>query len=175
MKKALFIVSALLLVLAGCETVSKGADLVGGLTGRTGGVAGAVMAGEADFRSDEVLCAINETNQVLEASFQVAKILTPASAATKNQAEVIFLNGKKAWTNFVVPSHRATNAEIKVGAPLLYNQWAGTEKLSVDDYRQGTWHWGNVTSVDEMFKGIVEVKGDKLYIKNCRFPNQSIQ
>ncbi len=174
MKKALFIVSAVLLVLAGCETVSKGASVVGSLAGRTG-TAGAVMAGEADFRSGEVLCAVSDQDNVLEASFAVAKVLTPASAATKNQAEVIFLDGKKAWTKFVLPTHRATNAEIKVGAPILFNQWASSEKLSADDYRQGRWYFGNVTSVDELFKGVVEVKGDKKYVRNCRFPDQPIQ
>ena len=46
------------------------------------------MAGESDFRADDVLCAYNETNNMRDANYHVAKVLTPASAATKNQAEV---------------------------------------------------------------------------------------
>ncbi len=111
----------------------------------------------------------------MDADFLAAKVLTPASAATKNQAEVIFVDGKKAWTMFVLPSHKASNAELKVGVAVLFNTWAGTQNLSADDYRQGRWFFGNVTSVDELFKGIVEVKGDKKYIKNIRIPNQPVR
>ena len=176
MKRALLFVSIALLTLAGCATVSKGADLVGGLT-RTGGAAGAVMAGEADFRSDEVLCSFTEDDKIpWTRDFRAAKVLDPRERGDQEPGRG-YLSGRQEGLDrkFVVPSHKATNAEIKVGAPILFNAWAGTEKLSADDYRQGAWYFGNVTSVDELFKGIVEVKGDKKYIKNCRFPNQPIQ
>ncbi len=175
MKRGLFIVSVVLLVLAGCETVSTGASIVDGIAGRTGGAAGPVTAGDADLRSDEVLCAYSSTTKAVDNHFMAAKVLTPASAATKNQAEVVFLDGKKTWTLFVVPSRKATNAELKVGMPLMYNAHAGSDNLSADSYRQNLWYVGNVTAIDELFKGRVEVNGGKYYVKYCRIPNQPLQ
>jgi len=177
LKKALFIVSAALLVLAGCEsvgTVAKGAEIVGGITARPGGAAGPVMAGEPDLKPDEVLAAASDDTKVLDADFLAAKILTPASAATKNQAEVIFVDGKKAWSNFILPTHKASNAELKVGMPLLYSAYANDQNLSAENYRLNKWYFGNITSVDELFKGVVEVAGEKKFVKNCRIPNQPV-
>jgi hypothetical protein len=178
LKKALLIVALALVVLAGCESVSSvasGAAAVGSLAGRAGGATGPVMAGPADLRSDEVLCAQGDEHNPMDASYLAAKVLTPASAATNNQAEVIFVDGKKAWTKIVLPTHKAAKEEFKVGAVVLFHVWASQADMTADDYRLHTWDVGRVTSIDEMFKGLVEVSGQKKNTKWIRIPNQPMQ
>jgi len=53
--------------------------------------------------------------------FYVAKVLQPASSATKNQAQVVFVHdGSKSWVNFVVNSRKVTKGDLVVGATVFY-------------------------------------------------------
>ena len=135
----------------------------------------AQTTGSVDFKTNEVLCADGTDRDALSMHYRVATVLTPASAATKNQAEVLFVaNGKKAWTTFVVPSHKATKAELTVGK-LVYHisGWsdANAKDVSVEDYRQSYWQLARITSVDELFKNRIEVSGAKYDPELIRIPD----
>jgi hypothetical protein len=134
-----------------------------------------VIAGDG-FKEGEVLCAIYENRDLLENTYYVAKVVTPASPQTRNQAEVIFVhNGKQMWTKFVIPSHKATKEEIKLGTIVLSHVWASGEDISAESYRKQYWQFGRVSSTDELFKGVVEVKGKKSNVKWLRIPDQPIE
>jgi len=60
-----------------------------------------------------------------------------ACSSTKNQAEAIFVsNGKKMWTKYVIPSHKASKEEIKLGMIVFRHDWTGSEDISADSYRK---------------------------------------
>jgi hypothetical protein len=132
----------------------------------------ASSAGEADFKKDEVLCLF-EQDDPLTGRYYVGRVLTSASPATKNQAEVIYVeDGKKGWSAKVVPSHKADKPDFDVGKLVLYpSGWPNHEKISQDDYRFASWKPGHVTNNDELFKGLIEVDGDKYYAKYLRVPD----
>jgi hypothetical protein len=162
-----------LLLLAGvftsCATVSS--KLTGlPLTSGAGLQPSAIMG--VDFRDGEVLCA--EGKDPYREDFYTARILTQPSAATKNQAEVVYLkDGKKEWVNFVIPSRKATKQDLVVGKVLFAPVWHREDKdISDEEYRKGLWKLGRVTSVDELFKDIVEVNGEKYYWKWLRVPDK---
>jgi hypothetical protein len=135
-------------------------------------VASAVSGG-VEFKSGEVLCA-NEDREMIESDYSVAKILTPASAATKNQAKVLFVDGRTKWTNFVIPSRKATKADMVVGKFIFVGRISHWESVNQDQYRKTEWELKRITSTDELFKNVVEADGDKVYIKWIRVPNTPI-
>jgi hypothetical protein len=60
-----------------------------------------------------------------------------------------------------------------VGKVLFAPVWHRDAKdISDEDYRKGLWKLGRVTSVDELFKDIVEVNGEKYYWKWLRVPDK---
>ncbi len=132
-----------------------------------------------EFKSGEVLCANGTENDAQDMSYGVAKVMTAASAATKNQAEVLFVsNGKKEWTTFVVPSHKAAKAELAVGKLVFrLRGWDNYEEkdVSAEQYRQSTWTLGTITSLDEMFKNFVEIDGEKYDWRLVRIPEISLE
>jgi len=135
----------------------------------------AQTTGSVEFKSNEVLCADGTDRDALSMYYRVATILTPASPATKNQAEVLFVaNGKKEWTTFVVPSHKATKAELTVGKLVYHiNGWSDSnaKDVSVEVYRQSFWQLARITSVDELFKNRIEVGGAKYDPELIRIPD----
>jgi hypothetical protein len=163
-------VVALILALTSCGTVSS---LVGQAT--SGAVSKAVEGEVAEFKSDEVLSGNGDS--MMDTSFYLAKVLTPASPQTKNQAEVVYVrNGSKEWVVNVLPSHKARKDEMQVGAVVLYpGGWAGYDKMGAEEYRKARWNLGRITSTDEMFKNVVEVKGEQFYLQLLRMPDQPIK
>lgn len=136
---------------------------------------GTVMGGDG-FKSDEVLCAYRENQGLKDNTYYVAKVVTPATPQTKNQAEVIFVaDGKKMWTQYVIPSHKADKSEIKLGTMVFRHVWANSDDISADSYRKQYWRLQRVSSTDEIFKGVVEVEGKKSHIKWLRIPDQVIE
>ncbi|MCX7788229.1 MAG: hypothetical protein N2442_11095 [Spirochaetes bacterium] len=130
------------------------------------------ITGGVDFRDGEVLCATG--TDPYKADFYLARIVTQASPSTKNQAEVVYVrDGKKEWVNFVFPSRKATKQDLGVGKVLFVPVWHREQKeISDEDYRKGQWELGRVTSVDDLFKDIVEVNGLKYYWQYLRVPEQ---
>ncbi len=166
---------ALAFSFVGCSTV---ADLV------TGGVAKSVsdsgskaVKAPMDIKGDEVLCSEEGAGNMLEADYYVARIMTKASAETKNQAEVLRVHdGKKMWSEFVVPSHKAQKNELSVGQIVLFpHGWQGYKEMDADDYRFASWGMGRVTSLDELFKDLVEVNGDKYGWAIIRIPDTPVK
>jgi len=138
--------------------------------------AGTVMGG-VDFKSGEVLCASYENKGLKDNEYRVATVATSASPQTNNQAEVIFIrDGEKKWTHYVIPSHKADKSEITLGR-IVFRPYhhANADEMETDQYRKNQWYLQRVTSVDEIFKGIVEVDGRNSNIKWLRIPDQAIE
>lgn len=179
MRKVFFIVTALalLFIFSGCETmdtVLKGAEVVGDIKDKAPAKGSTV--GGIDFKKDEVLCSWYENENLLDNRYYVAKIMTAASAATKNQAEVLFVDsGEKKWSHFVIPSHKADKNEMKLGEVVFYHRAARSEELSAENYRKDYWRLGRISSVDELFKGKVEVAGDSVFVKWLRIPDKPVE
>lgn len=144
----------------------------------TGGSVGAVGSAAAvvDFQSGEILASA-DSRSMFDSSFRAAKILTQASAATKNQAEALWVSdGKKQWVNYVVGSRKATKADMVVGAPMFYlGGWAEHDKIPADDYRKDYWRLGSITSVELLYKNQVEISGDAYYIEYLRIPTDPVK
>ena len=109
MKKFAYLGLALGLVLiaASCSSVASGAlsGALGAVVPGGGGGGGAIASAAApvEFQSGEILASA-DSRSMFDSSFRVAKILTPASAATKNQAEALWIaDGKKQWVATVSP------------------------------------------------------------------------
>ncbi|HOX31421.1 MAG TPA: hypothetical protein PLB91_03775 [Spirochaetales bacterium] len=168
------------LVLASCSSVAKGAvsgaigSIAGGVGG--GGIASGAVSSAVEFQSGEVLCSDSDRSME-DARFYVSKVLTPASPATKGQAEAVFIsNGKKTWVNYVVNSRKATKADCVVGATLFYLPgWAEHDKIDSDTYRKSGWDLGNVTSVEYLYKNQVEIGGERYTIDYVRVPTDPIK
>ena len=114
---------------------------------------------------------------MIRSFYDLAKILTPASDKTKQQSEVLFVkDGSKAWVKWVIPSRKAEKADFVVGAVLLYpHGWAGYDKISPEEYRTNRWLMGRVTSVDDMFKNMVEISGESYGINLIRVPTVKVE
>lgn len=168
------LVALALAMLVSCESLASNA-LSGAISGVVGSPSGAISSAAAsasvEFQGGEILASA-DTRSMFDSSFYVAKVLTPASPATKNQAEVVFVSdGKKQWVNFVLNSRKATKADFTVGAPVLFLAgWQEHDEIGADSYRKDRWGLGNVTSVDELFKNRVEIDGDSYAINFLRVP-----
>jgi len=175
-KKLLIIaVSVALVMLAGCGSLPV-TDLASGVMAAGKGVQAAAQVAEAvDFRSGEVLASDGTDSNVESMSYYVSKVVTPATAATKQQAKVLFIeNGKEEWASFVIPTHKAAKAELTVGKLVfVLNNYRDydAKNVSVDEYRKGRWVLERITSTDEMFKNRVEAGGDKFHPDLVRIPD----
>lgn len=170
---------AALVLAVSCSSLAEGA-LSGalssvGVPSSGGSVASATAATSAavEFQSGEVLVS-NAVGTMIGQTFYLARVLTAASAATKNQAEVISIyNGQKEWVNYVVNSRKATKADMIVGKPVFYeHSW---DSISSEDYRKGNWYLGYITSVEELYKGRVEVAGDSYLVEYLRIPTDPVK
>ena len=161
-------------VVKGIETADKIKSSVP--SGSSSAMAAATSAGAIDFRSGEVLSSAYNKDNVFDDQFRAAKILTPPSDATKGQAEVLFGNGDRKWVIRVIASHRAGKQEMGLGKPVLYMYYNSTyESINADDYRNGSWRFGRITSTDELFKDMVEVDGKPCYVKWLRMSDQPVE
>ena len=169
---------AALLILGSCETLASGAlsgalSSIGAGSGSSGSVGTAATAAAADFQSGEVLVS-TAVGSMINQYFYVARVLTPASAATKNQAEVVAVSdGSKEWVNYVINSRKATKADMIVGSPVFYmHTW---DTISAENYRKDTWFLGYITSTEELYKGRVEVAGDSYLVEYLRVPTDPVK
>jgi hypothetical protein len=179
--RAVAFVLAAALVLVSCASMAQGA--VGGALGAiaggaapSGGIASGSVASAVEFQSGEILCSA-DSRPMAESGFRVAKVLTPASPATKNQAEVVFIDdGAKSWVNYVVNSRKATKADFTIGATLFFLAgWQNHDKISADTYRKSGWELGNVTSVEYLYKNQVEIGGQLFTTDFVRVPTDPIR
>ncbi len=162
-----------LVLLGACSSLPS--SVTGALSsvvpGGGGAAAAASAAAPVHFTSGEVL-ATPDSSQT-RGNYYVVKVLTPASAATKNQAKVIRVSdGKEMWVNFVTPSHKTVQAQLQLGAEVFYEPGDSTfETVTETSYTQDQWNLGRVTSVDSLYKGQVQIDGTDYYIKWTRMAN----
>lgn len=176
-KLSLTILVASALVLSSCGSLPGSASNVLNAGQKLQAVA--QVAEKVDFKSGEALCSDGDGNDATDMGYKVGKVVTPATPATKNQAEVLFVeNGAKAWSSFVIPSHKASNAELTVGKLVFVPAgWADYEAkdVSVENYRQSRWSLERITSVDELFKKRIEVGGNKYHPELVRIPEVPLE
>jgi len=108
-----------------------------------------------------------------DGTYWVVKVLTPASAATKDQAQVLRVeDGKEYWANFVTPTHKTAQAQLALGAEVFFLPRDSMDSsVNEQAYTQDPWQLGRVTSVDDLFKGEVQINGTDYYAKWTRMPN----
>ena len=173
MKKIVLPILTILLAV-GCSTIE---DLVGGMSpgAVSGAMSGGAASGAIDFKADEILAAANESN-LIDNIFYVAKVLTSGSESTKNQSEVLFVgNGEKQWSIATIPSHKASKDELTLDRVVFYSDFSTYEELTEDRYRKRAWRLGRISSVDELFKDVLEVNGTKMFVKWMRIPEASVE
>jgi len=172
-KSFLVVLVILTIILSACESVdvlNKSAQNLKSL--QSGGAAG----GAVDFRQGEVLSSNSEGSSMTDPEYKVAAVLTAPSAATKNQAEVLFASGDKKWVTYTVPSHKASENELKLADYVLFMPYySDDETVSQESYRSSGWRFGRITSLDELFKGMVEIEGEPNYVKWIRVPDVPVE
>lgn len=101
----------------------------------------------------------------------IAKMLTPASAATKHEAEFFIINadkkGERVWTKHYCLTRPAASADLKLGA-IAYALDANRE----DDIYQGPgsrednlehrWFVGTINDDSNLYKGYLSLSGYKV-------------
>lgn len=173
-----FLSVVLLISCESMDSVMEGADRVTGAANRTTSMSSKAPSapGEVDLRSDEMLCSYTDEDSVVHNSFRAAKVLTPPTAQTQNQAEVLFADGDKMWSRHALETHKPSKQEISVGELALYMpNFSDDEEVSVERYREQRWVFGRVTSTDPLFKQMVEVDGEELYLKWLRVPDEPVE
>ncbi len=173
MKTIVFLMMCCSLLIVSCETltdIEQGASAISGTVSKGAAVSGsAASRGAVDFRNDEVLCSVSDDESRENARYLPAVILTAPTAATGNQAEVLYPDGKKDWTRIVLPSRKANDSDLKIGGSVLYMYYqSDDEDMSQEKYRNNAWTFGTVTSTDEIFKGVVEIDGRPMLVKWIR-------
>ena len=159
-------------VMRGMDTV----DRIGSKASSASAAVGGSSVGGVDFRKGEILSSTEENKELADNSFRAAKVITPASNSTQGQAEVLFANGDKKWVMYTLPSHKATEGELRVGDLVLYMYYTSdNEDVTEDGYRNDTWQFGRITSTDEVFKGMVEIDGRSHYIKWVRIADSRVE
>jgi hypothetical protein len=173
MKTFVFLMICCALLIPSCETltdIEQGASKISGTMSKGAAAGGSASSlGSVDFRKDEVLCSVSGNEAQEKARYLPAVILTAPTAATGNQAEVMYPDGKKDWTYIVLPSRKANDADLLIGESVLYMyHQSDDEDMTQEKYRNNSWIFGTVTSTDEMFKGVVEVDGRPMLVKWVR-------
>jgi hypothetical protein len=172
MKKLALLVVVVALAVLSCGTLS---DILSQNIGDKVSSGTTNAAAPMEFKSGDILCC-TESDTMIGNTFYVAKILNAGSALTKNQSEVLWMDGSKGWANFTMESRKSVNSDFKVGAYILYPAgWDGYDSMSQDDYRRTGWIMGRVTDTSDMFKKMVEVDGNKFYISVLRTPTGTVK
>ena len=165
------------LAFAGCSSLPSGVgDVLGSVSSLTNNASNAnaiaTAAAPIGFPSGDVL-ADEGTNQASGDTWWVVKVLTPPSSETKNQAKVLRVeDGKEYWANFVTPTHKTVKSDLSLGVRVFFMpDNSMNDQVSETDYTQQPWEVGRVTSVDDLFKGEVQISGTEYYIKWTRMAN----
>jgi hypothetical protein len=181
---SIIVVAAAILGLAGCGTLR---DAVGGAISQ--GISQGIrteaapkenpkadVTPEVEFKADEILSTTDE-GKMMDNRYWLARVLTPASSATKNQSEVLFVgDGSKAWSPWIITSRKSVKEDFKVGAILLVpGGWDDHDNVSGESYRRADWYLRRVTSTDDLFKNRVSVGGYSFNVAYLRTPTVKIQ
>jgi hypothetical protein len=168
MKQAMFagIVVSVYIILMGCTTIEE--------------TIAAVTPKEAyELKKDEVLCAFTAEPHILQNQYSSAKIMTPPTPQTKNETEVLWHNGVKSWTKHVLPTHKARKEELKVGGLVMFiaHKYSGSDapEITLEEYRYNPWAFGRITDLSELYKGIVEINGYRMFFRWLRMPDVPVK
>jgi hypothetical protein len=179
-KVSLMIVALAVVSMISCRSLKNMdyANIASQINSNTSGASDSVVSnavsGPVDFKSGEVLCSHGD-GSMTEVNYYAARVLTKPSAATKNQAKVVFLDGTTQWINYIITSHKATKAEFAVGKWAFRSDVAGWDNVDQDHYRKARYYLGRITSTDELFKNVVEIDGHKCFVNWVRIPNIAIE
>ena len=159
---ALVLVSATLLTFSGC------ASFLAGLFSEVPGAS--APAAVMDPLDGYVFAYIEGSS----GDYHVAKILQPASPATKNQAEVLDMgqSGGRKWAQGFT-SHPADKSELAVGEVVLV-QGSGFSDPDTETLRATTWTAYYITDISSLFKGEVMAGSIMVPIKHLRIPDTEI-
>lgn len=95
----------------------------------------------------------------------LAKMKTPATAETKNEAEFMKVkDGNDVWTKNFWQTRIATADDLKLGTVVIILDLQGDKGTysaprTKDDARQGTWFMAKITDVSDLYKKYVTVSG----------------
>lgn len=164
----LIVLCALLLLIPGCETIRR-------FTGV--GPTISTQALTIDFRPGEQLVSIRDADTIAGDRFMAGRIMTVPSEATQGQAEVILANGNRRWSRHVLDTRKATPADLYVGRMVLYMRWSyySNDRMTQDTYRNSEWYFGRVTSVDQLFRGRVEIAGRDMNVSWVRVTDALVE
>lgn len=105
----------------------------------------------------------------------LAKMLTPPTSETKNQAQFLIVNGgQKDWKKYWVTTTKAKKESLKPGnAVIVFDMWSEGDIYrapeSNQEARSNNWFMATITDTSELFKGYVIVSGGyKISIDNIR-------
>ena len=138
---------------------------------------GVVLAGLRFYSWEDTICM---------AKVYPVKMVIEASEATMNQAKVLPMIDIRevkdtstdtwSWTKFVFKSHPAKQDELKKGMWILCVN--ADNPLEENSLREQIWEYRKINSIDEIFKGLIEVtyystyyseqRTSKIFIQNVR-------
>ncbi len=123
-------------------------------------------SGDAHYFEDDYIIIAKEPYKSGWIRVQVAKIETPATAATKGEAKFMLISdGDEAWTKYYYYSRPATEADLKVGKVVFASEahsdengvYYGPENKS-ETY--DSWFMSKITDMSNRHKGYVTVAGN---------------
>ncbi|OQA94487.1 MAG: hypothetical protein BWY23_02741 [Spirochaetes bacterium ADurb.Bin218] len=134
-------------------------------------------SGDAHFFEDDYIIVSKEPYKSGWIRVRVAKLVTPASKETKNEAKFMYISdGEEIWTKYYWVSRIATSADIKVGQIVFASEahtnedgvYYGPEEKS-ETY--DSWFMTKITDISDRHKGYVTVAGNyKVNIEALRVP-----
>lgn len=118
------------------------------------------------------------SNDVLKQGYirvELAKMKTPATAQTKNEAEFLKVaDGDELWTKNYWSTRIATKEELKIGLVVIALDVCGDQDVyrapeNKEEARTSPWFMAKITDVSDMYKGYVTVSGGyKVSLGNLR-------
>lgn len=95
----------------------------------------------------------------------VAKMVTPATKETKNEAKLMRVkDSKEIWTKIYWKTRMATKSDIKIGAIVICFDGSNDDGVNQppkekDEARQWNWFMGKITDTSDLHKGFVTIAG----------------
>jgi hypothetical protein len=124
---------------------------------------------QVDFRGGEVLCAYSREPAMENNVYSTATIETLPSEVSRGMAEVRYADGTRGWTRYVVPSRPARTEELAEGDWVLCSENHGSVRTELS-YRYGNWYLMRITSLRDLFQGVVEANGINIPLNWVRVP-----
>ncbi len=106
---------------------------------------------------------------------KLAKMVTPPTSATKNEAEFYQItDGNKIWTKHYWTTRRTDKGDLKLGTVVVAFDKQGEKEIYVapdskEEGRGGSWFMAKITDLSDLYKGYVTVSGNyKVSLGNLR-------